>query len=469
MKNKNKIYWIWLSLACGPSSRTAVALVRAFGDAEGVFRASAKELLASGIVKERDRVYPLLLECDTSKAKSILSWCGSSGVSVLTPDDPDYPSNLFVLRDAPMALYVSGNLPDLEKCPAISVVGSRDMSEYGRINAFRFGYGLAKGGVVVVSGLALGVDGMAMASALAGGGTVIGVLGSGIDVVYPKEHASLYSSVVERGAIITEYAPGSRPVRGAFPQRNRIISALSQGTLVIEASEDSGSLITARLALYQGKDLFSVPGAVDRPLSAGTNELIKEGAYTVTDPSDVLERYEYVYPHSIDVSTSNASLRDADLATSAYRVTSRYGVTTDSERSRAFGRKSEKIWFDGPAVVKRGEVPEPVEFDFEPPTRVGDKPAALKEKKAPSHAGFKEHVEPKRVDFEMLGETDKKIYEMMIPDTPMLPEELLCEDMKISDVMASLTMLEIAGAVEAGAGGYFMRVGDDALPAEPEQ
>ena len=469
MKNKNKICWIWLSRACGPASRTAVALVRAFGDAEGVFSAGAKELLASGIVKERDRAYPALLDRDTSEAKKILSWCGDNGITVLTPDDERYPSNLFALRDAPMTLYVAGDMPDIEKCPAISVVGSRDMSEYGRVNAFRFGYGLAKGGVTVVSGLALGVDGMAMASALSGGGSVIGVLGSGIDVIYPKEHSSLYSSVVEQGAIVTEYAPGSRPARGAFPQRNRIIAALSQGTLVIEASEDSGSLITARLAIYQGKDLFSVPGAVDRPLSAGTNELIKEGAYTVTDPADVLERYEYVYPHTIDVSTSRASLRDVDLATSAYRVTSKYGVTTEGERSRAFGRRAERVWFDGTPVVKRGEVPEPVDFDFEAPAPSGVKPTALKEKKTPRHTGFKEQVEPKRIDLEMLGDADLRIYNAMKPDTPMVPEELLCDGMKISDVMASLTMLEIAGAVEAGAGGYFMRVGDGALTDDGEQ
>ena len=468
MKNKNKIYWIRLSRVCGPSSRTAVSLVRAFGDAEGVYRAGAKELLASGVVKERDRVFPGLLDRDTSEAKRILSWCEDNGITVLTPDDEKYPSNLFALRDAPMALYVAGDLPDLERSPAISVVGSRDMTDYGRVNAFRFGYGLAKGGVTVVSGLALGVDGMAMASALAGGGSVIGVLGSGIDVIYPKEHSSLYSSVCEQGAIITEYAPGSKPLRGAFPQRNRIISALSQGTLVIEASEDSGSLITARLAIYQGKDLFSVPGAVDRPLSAGTNELIKEGAYTVTDPADVLERYEYVYPHTIDISTSKASLRDVDLATSAYRVTSKYGVTTAGERSRSYGRRAERVWFDGPVVVKRGEVPEPVEFDFEPPAADGVKIAPLKEKKA-THPGFKEIVEPKRVDFDMLGENDIRVYNAMRPDTPMIPEELLSDGMKISDVMASLTMLEISGAVEAGAGGYFMRVGDDMISDDTEE
>lgn len=462
MKNKKKVYWVWLSLACRPASRIAVSLVRAFGDAEGVFKSGAKELLESGAVTERDRAWPELLRRDRTEAEDIVKWCDDNGVEIVTPADSSYPSNLYSLRDAPMALYVTGQLPDFDKICSISVVGSRKMTDYGRVNSFRFGYGLAKGGAAVVSGLALGVDGMAMASALAGGGVTVGVLGCGIDRIYPKEHRSLYESVTECGAIISEYAPGSSPTRGTFPQRNRIISALSQGTLVVEAAEDSGSLITARHAIYQGKDLFSVPGAIDRPNSAGTNELIKEGAYAVTDACDILERYEYVYPHSIDVSTAKRSLADIDAVASAFRVSSTYGVTTENERRRAYGKSAGREWYDGPVVVRAGESPETVEGDFEIPVDFGEKPSAIMEKKPKQKKpGFKETVQPKRIDFDMLGETDMKVYNAMKPDTPMVPEELIGDGLSISDVMASLTMLEISGAVEAGAGGYYMRVGDD--------
>ena len=290
MIRKNKVYWVWLSLICRPGGRSAVKILRRFSDAASVYGATAKELLESGTLKESDRIYAEILRHDTSLAEEIVFWCKKSGVKIITPDDDDYPVDLYSLRDAPIALYCVGELPKFEKLCSIAVVGTRSMSDYGRVNAFRMGYGLAKGGAVTVSGLALGVDGTAMASAIEGGGTVVGVLGCGIDVVYPHEHETLFRLSAKNGAVITEYAPGEKPQRNSFPQRNRIISGLCQGTVVIEASSSSGSLITARHALYQGRDLFSVPGRVGDAGAEGTNLLIKEGALAVTGPEDVLER-----------------------------------------------------------------------------------------------------------------------------------------------------------------------------------
>ena len=473
MKNKNKVYWVWLSLICGPSSRKAVRILRRFGDAVSVFKADASELLSSGALSEKEHVYRNILAHDTAEAEDIVSWCSENGVDVITPEDDDYPSNLYSLRDAPLALYCVGRLPDFDKVCSVAVVGSRRMSEYGRANSFRFGYGLAKGGAVVVSGLALGVDGMSMASAAAAGGICVGVLGSGIDTVYPKEHAALYKAVVKNGAIVTEYPPGSRPSRGAFPQRNRIISGLSQGTLVVEASADSGSLITARHAIYQGKDLFAVPGAVGSPLSEGTNALIKECAFAVTDPADILERYEYVYPHSIDVSSMKKSLAPVDIASSAERTLIKYGVTTEDDRHNVYSVRPAPFSLEGSPVVRTGKNEAGDPDPFLPEYDGGKRPdvlSASSKKAKKKEKGFdKAPSEPKRVDFELLNENDKKVYNAMIPDTPMIPEELIADGITIADVMASLTMLEISGAVEAGAGGYFMRCGSDDITLSDEE
>lgn len=455
MKNKNRIYWIWLSLICRPASRLAVDLIRRFGDPEGVFRASASELLSSGLVKEKDRVYSEILAHDLDEAKDIASFCDKNGYGVVTPDDKSYPSNLYSLRDAPIVLYVAGELPDFDKNCSVSVVGSRRMTDYGKVNSFRFGYGLAKGGAILVSGLALGVDSMAMASALSAGGVSVGILGSGIDVVYPKEHLGLYRSVIKNGAVITECPPGSRPQRGAFPKRNRIISALSQGTLVVEAAEGSGSLITARFAIYQGKDLFSVPGAVDREMSVGTNNLIKEGAFAVTDPADILERYEFVYPHTLDTSSSKIALSGVDLYNSSVRVAMKYGVATEGDRDNVYSRRAGKEYISGSPIVMSGD--EGFDNEFEIPLDFGEKPTALPAVKPLKKPSKFDKIEPKRVDLELLSETDLAVYRAMKDDAPMIPEELISDSLSISDIMSSLTMLEIAGAVEAGAGGYFIK------------
>ncbi|MBR6918403.1 MAG: DNA-processing protein DprA [Clostridia bacterium] len=474
MTNKNKLYWVWLSLLCQSASRRAVNLIRYFEDAKGVFKADESELEKCGIIKKSDALFSEILKHDTDDAESIVSWCNKAGVDIITPDDKNYPSNLYSLRDAPLTLYCVGELPDLDANCSVAVVGSRNMTDYGAVNAFRFGYGLARAGAIVVSGLALGIDSMAMASALAGGGATVGVLGCGIDVVYPKEHEKLFKAVAKSGAVITEYPPGSRPKRNSFPQRNRIISALSQGTLVIEAASDSGSLITARHAVYQGKDLFALPGSVGREMSEGTNFLIKEGAFAVTRPADILERYEYVYPHTLDLSYVRTEFKEIDFERSAERVRLMYGVTTDKERSDVYSKRSAPRSLDEPPVVFIGEDSGRYDnktFDFDDTYKKPDVlPAKSRADAKKSKPGFADAPsEPKRIDFELLSEKDLKIYNSMIPDTPMIQEELISDDITIADVMASMTMLEVSGAIEAGAGGYFMRTSADDITLPDEE
>ncbi len=202
--------------------------------------------------------------------------------------EPEFPEKLKNIPNAPDGIYVRGCLPDPGK-KTVSIIGSRNNSEYGRGAAEYFARGLAKHGVQIVSGMARGIDGISQSTALKSGGSSFGILGCGIDVVYPEENRLLYERILEKGGLISEYPPGTPPRAALFPQRNRIISALSDVLLVVEARQRSGTSITVRFALEQGRDIFAVPGRITDPLSYGCNTLIADGAGIATCPEDILE------------------------------------------------------------------------------------------------------------------------------------------------------------------------------------
>ncbi len=207
--------------------------------------------------------------------------------------DKNYPEILKHIPNPPKKLFVRGEILPKDKT-AIAIVGARKHTSYGKQVAYDFAYALAKSGVTIVSGLALGIDSEAHKGALDAGGRTIAVLGSGIDdnSIYPYSHKSLAERVIKNGALISEYEPGTPALPHQFPQRNRIVSGLSLGVLVVEAKEKSGSLITAKLALEQGKDIFAVPGPIFSKMSEGTNKLIQQGAKLVLTPNDILEELE---------------------------------------------------------------------------------------------------------------------------------------------------------------------------------
>ena len=205
---------------------------------------------------------------------------------LLTLWDEDYPQRLRQIEDPPALLYCCGELP---VAPALAVVGTRQPTDFGRIFTRKLVGEIAAAGIVLVSGMARGIDSAAHLGAMDGGGKTVAVLGCGIDRIYPPENAGLYRQIVDNGALLSEYPPGSDPLPGHFPGRNRIISALSLGTLVVEACRDSGSLITAEFALEQGREVMAVPGGVDRPTSYGPNLLIKQGAHPVTEAEEIMQ------------------------------------------------------------------------------------------------------------------------------------------------------------------------------------
>ena len=290
-------YWVWLAECRGVSNQAVLALLRHFGSPEDVFYADTGEiLLTEGITREQAKA---LEDHKLDKADKILADCQRLGLRILTIQDAEYPGRLQNIYDPPCLLYVKGRLPAIDETAAVAVVGTRDCTPYGVACAEKLGYGLASGGAVVVSGLAKGIDAAASRGALRAGGVTVGVVGNGLDVHYPYESRYLYEDIAAAGALLSEYPPGTEPAGSHFPARNRIISGLSLATLVVEAPERSGALITAETALEQGRDVFAVPGPIDAPASVGCNRLIRDGAGLVSDAWDILREYAGRFPEKL--------------------------------------------------------------------------------------------------------------------------------------------------------------------------
>ena len=454
------IYWIWLAELTGAGSSLGVKLVNHFGSARLVYEAEIDvDAALPGFNKsEMKRTRFILSSKSTDKAEKIAEDAEKAGMRILTPSDVDFPLSLKNLRDAPLVLYVLGRLPRFNRDLFISVVGSRKMSEYGRDSAFALGYGLASGGAGVVSGMALGVDSVSMTGAIAAGGVTAAVLGCGADVVYPHEHSDLYRTVLCDGCVISEYPPGTEPAGFRFPIRNRIISGLSAATVVVEADAGSGSLITARHAAYQGRAVFAVPGRVGTPGSSGTNNLLKNGSLVATSAEDILAEYEFTFPRSVSLGACRNALRDLNVSAAAeeavnrLRISSRgsgnyYGSGTYGGRKLPKSRSSEKKNKDAApdSVVRLGDLADDLPAGF---VRVGKKSRP---------------AEPNRIDLDMLDEVNIKVYNLMTPDVPVTADELVMPDLPVSEIMSSMSALELAGAIEAGAGGYYLRRGSDDL------
>jgi len=294
--------WIDLSLVPGLGPRNFRALLSSFGLPEKIREASRAQL--SRVVPEA--LAERILADDRSAAiAKVLEWVELPGRSVVTLADPGYPQQLLQIPDPPILFYVTGQTR-LLAADSLAIVGSRNATQQGIRNAERFARAMSDAGLVIVSGLALGIDAAAHRGGLSGKGSTIAVLGCGADVVYPLDNEPLFARIVETGAIISEYPLGTPPARENFPRRNRVISGLSRGCLVIEAGLASGSLITARFAAEQNREVFAVPGSIHSPLSKGCHALIKQGAKLVESAQDVLEELG-LDSHSRDVHNSSRS------------------------------------------------------------------------------------------------------------------------------------------------------------------
>ncbi len=400
----DKLIWMWLSLHFGAGSRIYHKLYAHFGSLEAIYDSDDADVaLMDWLDLSRKKK---LLDKSLSHAEEVIEWCKDNDVEIITPSDDNYPELLRLIDDYPAVLYCKGKLPDFKNELCISVVGTRKMTVYGQKNAYELGFGLAKGGATVISGMALGIDCTAQKGALYAGGSSVAVLGSGIDVCYPYQNKALMNKIINVGAVITEYPPHTPPNGTNFPVRNRIISALSPATVVVEADKNSGALITARKALSQGRMLFAFPGPVKNFSTDGTNQLLMEGARVATCAIDVLEQFLDKYSN-LNISAS----KEKPVFEKTVKVASSFNVDS------FYGSKQE---YQAPVT----------------------------------------NIEPKvieRFDTSNLSQDEKTVYDAMSFDKPNSYDALASLDYDASKLASILMMLEISGAIESTPGGYYIK------------
>ncbi|MBQ8642621.1 MAG: DNA-processing protein DprA [Clostridia bacterium] len=527
-RKEELLYWIWITEALGAGSRLGIVLLREFGTIGRVYRQKPEAVEKWKFLSQKEKITTaeMLRNKSLEAAERIYEKCVEKGIRLVHYEEIGYPESLRSIPNAPLLLYYKGNLPLIDKRFTTAVVGTRTMSDYGRKMAYSMGYGLAAGGAVIVSGMALGVDSMAMMGALDAGGITVGVLGCGADVIYPKEHVQVYHRILDcGGCILSEYAPGTEPKKENFPVRNRIISGLSDAGVVVEGNARSGSLITARHLIYQGRKLFAVPGQVGLPGSEGPNNLIRDGALPAVTAEDILCEFTYMFPDSIHLGTAHQAYRKLDIENSSRKTMSAAGVGTRNSRNYVgegtYGGRNAPAevppntvgtgiagipdWIyeetaqavaksDVPAVpaekqegsaaektaepVRKKSILEQMKINLQKQKNSAES-GAVAEKNGKTGADGKtekgktekssqkdtEKIQPAhKKDTELLDETELRVYNNMKPNVPVTPDELVAYGFTIGQVMAAMTSLEMAGVIEAGSGGYFLRTDPDDLP-----
>ena len=423
------LYYIWLSLACGAGSALPQKLLGVFETAENIYSAEKDELKEKFGFEPDDGIFDRLCSKDTGDAEKILEFCAKNNVSVLNCDSKLYPKRLRGIRSFPVILYYKGRLPDIDDNLCIAMVGTRKMTEYGKHAAYELARELASCGAFIVSGMAEGIDAASHKGCLIAGGFTIAVFGCGIDRVYPYENKQLMDRIIEKGLILTEYPPGTEPKGFHFPVRNRIISGLSQAVLVVEADTKSGALITAKTALFQGRELYAVPGNINAPNSRGTNNLLREQAGIVTEAYDILSEYEHLYSHRINIEK-----------TKYYNNRLNYSLREENKENKkeynknAVNKLSNKIKSDN--KESRDDYQSPV-TEVRPEVSLSEKLSALKI---------------------ILNEAELKVFEVFYEKRG---EKLNADDIQkqinisISEVINTLTFLEIYGIITSFPGDYY--------------
>ena len=292
-------YWLWLTTRKGMDPASALVVMDHFVTPERAYYADPEEY---DLLPLRPAVRQGLTDRSLDRAEEILGECDRLGLRVMTMQDGDYPERLRQIPDPPLVLYIRGKVFRFDEEAAIGVVGAREPTEYGKRWASQLAMELSRGGALVVSGIAEGLDTCAVKGALMGGGPVVSVLGGGVDVPFPPRNRYLYEDVAAAGALISEYPPGTRHDGWHFPQRNRILSGLCLGVLAVECRLTGGTMSTVTRALEQDRDIFAVPHALDAPMGEGTNRLIQRGAKLVTCGRDILEEYWNCFPQKLAAS-----------------------------------------------------------------------------------------------------------------------------------------------------------------------
>ena len=431
MLNEQTLYWVWLARACGVASKSFVHIIEKFVEPFDIYSLDENEI--EHIEGIGERLKARLSDKSLEESYAVVSFCKKNKIGIITYSDKKYPSRLRQLEDPPAVLFCKGKLPDFNSRLSLAVVGTRKMSEYGKASAYKIAYEMAAANAIVVSGMALGIDGVAAGGAIAAGGDTVAVLGSGIDVIYPKQHRELYEKIAKNGAVISEFMPSATPEKYNFPVRNRIISGLCQGTLVVEGDRRSGALITAKNAIAQGREVFALPGKVDESNSEGPNELIRDGAYVALCSDDIINHYDFLYHDVINyrgLKKAKAGMNselDEDLI-------DELGICSKSYKKADFSDAETVL-----GSVKPEEKRETVEL---PSVLSVDIP-------------MKESVTEELLAG--LDENARRVFAEMPIDASVSPDALIVDGCDIGDVITALTMLELCGLVTSLPGGLYTR------------
>ena len=397
--------WIWFQQIFGPASRRGEEILAFYGHPGELWGRSSRQLREDGKLTSGE-IHRLVPKVE-AEAGRIASLCRERGYGILTPDDRAYPLRLRHIQQPPLVLYVQGELGEIDNEAAISIVGSRRCSDYGREAAGHLAQQLAQAGAVVVSGFAAGIDAAAHLGALRARGKTVAVLGCGLDVDYPSGREEMRRMIAATGALVTEYPPGTQPLSGNFPCRNRILSGLSLGVVVVEGNRHSGSLITAGLAAAQGRDVFAVPGSIFSPGSAAPHWLLSQGAIPAATARDILEEYLEQYPDRILIERCQ-ELEDSRLL--------------DQLEEREKTRRT------GPSAAPRGE---------KVPSKESSPPPAAREKAPPPLT---------------LSSGQRAVYQAL-EEEPLSVQELMNRaQLPAREVLSALTQLEIEGLAAAHPG-----------------
>lgn len=436
MLSEDRLYWVWLSQKCGAASKEFARLIARFENPFDIFRLDADELYAIDCITDplRDRLSEKSLE----QAYSVLKYCSKNGIDIISYGDKRYPLRLKTLEDPPVLLYCVGTFPKFDDRLCIGVVGTRKISAYGMQSTYKISYELASASACIVSGMALGVDAVAACAAMEAGGTTVAVLGCGVDVVYPKVHTRLKRAIAKNGCIISEYPPAEAPYASNFPKRNRIISGLCQGVLVIEGNKQSGAMITAEKAISQGREVFALPGKINESNSEGPNDLIQRGVNIALSAHDIVTHFDLLYHGTVDFTSLYFAKRHSELELSALE---KYGVSTDV----CFGELS-----CGAAPVAKNKAPMQRSIKEASVESVQNRP------------GEETEARPRGADnssalLDSLDGITKKVFEAMPIDKAISPDEFVASGISISEAITSLTMLEIMGLVSSLPGGTYIR------------
>ncbi len=456
------IYWVWLALKNGYGGAEAIKLLKYFpGGAKEIFEAPREELLYA-----RDCSPSFLRKLDDHdlrEAEQILEFCFTEGIRVISCANPYYPKRLQNVYNKPLVLYVRGSIPDLNDRFCVSIIGTRDMSEYGKHMTFKLARQLIGYGAIIISGAAYGIDSSANNTAMFFETPTVAVLGSGVNVPYPASNKGMLDWIASNGMVVSEFPPNTPPNGRNFPIRNRIISGLCDALIVVEAGERSGALITARQAAEQHRRVYAVPGNVGSPNSFGTNNLIRDGAKLVTRAEDVLEDFADQFDiRQIDSIVNSDRYRRYEYNSKIPVQSVNLPMAASKQRQKTVGRAAAPQSTLTANASRRADLSNKTKNTGDTTAQTNHVPQIREESHPVEQAPQTQSKANPSADrarlFDIATEVQIRVFNAMPDGRAVTTDQIAQTGIPTDEVLSSLTMLELFSAVESLPGGLFRKL-----------